>query len=130
MSDVLVDSSVWIDFFRGVPEARKRLDPLLVAGRAAICGPVYAEILSGARERGTFDRLARVLLSQRRLEAPPSAWEEVAETRFSLARQGLQANIIDLLIALTALHSGHSLLARDRDFQIIGRALPVEIEIF
>ena len=77
-----------------------------------------------------FDRLARVLRSQPSLETPPLGWERVAEIRFSLARQGLQANLVDLVIALTALHAGHSLLARDRDFQFIGRAVMIEVQIF
>lgn len=130
MGDVLVDSSAWIDFFRGDRVARARLDPLLASRRAAVCGPVYAEVVSGARERGAFDRLARLLRLVDWIEPPESAWQEVAEARFALARQGFQASLLDLLIAVTALRGGHSLLTRDRDFTLIGRALSVEVDVF
>jgi predicted nucleic acid-binding protein len=48
MSDVLVDSSVWIDFFRGDAQAVKRLDPLLADGRVAVPGTIYAEVVSAS----------------------------------------------------------------------------------
>lgn len=130
MSGVLADSSAWIDFIRAVPAARERLDPLLAGTSLAVCGPVYAEVVSGARERASFDRLARLLHLVNWIEQPPAAWERAAEVRFGLARQGFQANLLDLVIAITALHAGHTLLTRDRDFEHIARVLPVEVEIF
>ena len=36
MSDILVDSSVWIDFFRGDKPSITRLDPLLLNDRVAV----------------------------------------------------------------------------------------------
>ena len=130
MSDVLVDSLAWIDFLRGDAAAVKRVDPLLADGRAAITGPVYAELVSGAQTRAVFDRLASMLRSLNLLNPPAHAWEQVAEARFALARQGAQLHLVDLLIAVTALHAGHTLLTRDRDFTVISRVIPVEVEIF
>jgi predicted nucleic acid-binding protein len=130
MSDVLVDSSVWIDFLRGNAAAIKRVDPLLADGRAAIIGPVYAEVVSGAPDRPAFDRLATLFRSLDWLVPPAAVWEQIAEVRFALARQGTQAHLVDLLIAATALHARHSLLTRDGDFSLIARVLPVEVEVF
>ena len=130
MSDVLVDSSVWIDFLRGDAAAVQRVDPLLAERRAAVSGPVYAEVVSGAPNRPAFDQLATLFHSVAWLVPPLAAWEEIAEARFALARHGAQTHLIDLLIAVTALHSRHSLLTRDKDFRQIARIVPVEIEIF
>jgi predicted nucleic acid-binding protein len=47
-----------------------------------------------------------------------------------LARQGAQLHLVDLLIAVTALHASHTLLTRDRDFSAIARVIPVEVELF
>src|SRR5207302_8498997 len=130
VSDVLVDSSVWIDYFRGEPKSLRRLDPLIAEGRAALAGPIYAEVVSGARQRSVFDRLALLLGSLDWLESPPSPWEQIAEARFNLARQGAQVHLVDLWIALTALHGRHALLTRDRDFSLIARVLPLDLDLY
>jgi predicted nucleic acid-binding protein len=129
MSDVVIDSSVWIDFFRGAPEVVQRVDALLESGRAAVTGAVFAEVLSGARSRPIFDRLKLLLGALEQLDAPPNAWDEVAELRFAMARQGFQAHLVDLLIAVTARYHSHRLLTRDRDFSAIAKQAGIEIEI-
>jgi predicted nucleic acid-binding protein len=126
----LVDTSAWIDFLRGERAAVKRVDPLLKEGAAALCGPVRAEVLSGARDRALFDRLRLLFEGLSYLETGEDAWRQVAELRFLLARQGIQAHLIDLLIAVTAVDGGAVLLTRDRDFEGIARVLPLELRVF
>lgn len=130
MSDTLIDTSAWIAFFRGDPVAVRRVDRLLADGRAAITGPVLAEVLSGAPTRATFQMLERLLHGLERLPEPDAVWDRVAEHRFTLARRGYQASLIDLTIALTALDTDHTLLTRDRDFRRIQAVVPATLEIF
>jgi predicted nucleic acid-binding protein len=130
VSGVLVDSSVWIDFFRGNAAAASRMAPLRESGWVAITGPIYAEVTSAAPHRAAIDRLAGLFRGLTWLEPPGRAWEQVAEARFALARQGVQAHVVDLLIAVTALGAGHAVLTCDRDFAAIARVLAVECEIF
>ena len=56
--------------------------------------------------------------------------DRVAEARYTLARRGYQASLIDLVIALACLDAGHKLVTRDRDFRAISRVVPLEVEIF
>jgi predicted nucleic acid-binding protein len=130
LSSVLVDTSGWIAFFRGDRDAVNRIDPLLRSGEAALSGPVYAELLSGARTRSAFEVLRSLLGSLEWLEEPAVAWDRVAEARFALARQGVQASLVDLLIAVTAAEAGAALLTRDRDFGRIARVLPLDVKVF
>lgn len=130
MSDTLIDTSAWVDFFRGEVAARKKVDPLLQEGRAAICGAVHAEVLSGAKDRALYDRLALLFDGLTYFETGDAAWQKVGELRFLLARQGTQAHLVDLLIAVTAMEHGASLLTRDRDFARIAKVLPVTLKIF
>lgn len=126
----MVDTSAWIDFFRGDEAAVGRIDPLLKDGRVAICGPVYAELLSGARTRAEFEKLRSLLSALDWLFEPDHPWDRVAEARFALARGGFQASLVDVLISLTALDSRHSVLTRDTDFDHISRILPIERAVF
>lgn len=125
----LVDSSAWIDFFRGERAAVRRVDALLADGDAALCGPVLAEVLSGATSRGAYDGLRDLLNALPTLQPSPEVWGKVAETRFGLARAGRQVAILDLLIAWTAVDSGVPLLTRDRDFRVLADRIPLELEL-
>ncbi|HEY3351489.1 MAG TPA: PIN domain-containing protein [Thermoanaerobaculia bacterium] len=128
MSDLLVDSSVWIDFFRGTRDVVRRVDAALDKDRIAVCGPVVAEVLSGARTRADFVRLKDAFEGLALLPEPADSWPRVAETRFALARRGTQAALVDILIALTAADAGHAVLTRDADFRRIATVVPVEVE--
>jgi predicted nucleic acid-binding protein len=130
LSEVLIDSSAWIDFFRGEPEAVRRVDPLLAEDRGATTAIITAEVASGARTRAVFDKLVTTFSALSSLPDPDKLWPRVAELRFTLARQGFQADLIDLAIALTAAHSRHALLTRDRDFEAIARAVAIDLEVF
>jgi predicted nucleic acid-binding protein len=130
MSDVLVDTSAWVAFLRGESAAVRRVDRLLADGRAAITGPIVAEVLSGARTRPEFDLLKRLLHGVNRLPDPQAVWDRVAEHRFALARLGHQASLVDLAVALAALDAGHAVLTRDLDFRPIRIVIPVDLEVF
>ena len=127
MSDLLVDSSIWIDFFRGAPNVVRRMDAALDQDRVAVCGPIVAEVLSGTRTRADFARVKTALEGLALLPDPLDAWPRIGEARFALARRGTQAALIDILIALTAAESGHALLTRDSDFRRIAAVVPVEL---
>jgi predicted nucleic acid-binding protein len=78
----------------------------------------------------SFNDLYARLSSVHRLADPADLWERVAEARFNLARQGVQAHLVDLTIAITASVHGHALLTRDRDFEAIARVVPVDLDQF
>ena len=61
---IVVDSSVWIDYFNGTSTAEAdRLDSLLGVEPLAIGDFILLEVLQGFREQKDFDR-ARRFLSQ------------------------------------------------------------------
>ncbi|HSB64852.1 MAG TPA: PIN domain-containing protein [Thermoanaerobaculia bacterium] len=128
MSDLLVDSSIWIDFFHGAPNVVRRLDAALEQDRVAVCGPIVAEVLSGTRTHADFARVKAAFEGLALLPDPVDAWPRVGEARFALARRGTQAALVDVLIALTAAEASHALLTRDSDFRRIATVVPVELE--
>lgn len=129
MSRVLVDSSVWIRMFRtgdAFPEARA-LGGLLRGGLACTNGLIRAEILSGARSRAQYRRLANLFEAVPNLDDPPDLWDRIASARFKLAREGFQASIADLVIAVSAGHHRKALFTLDGAFRTIRSAVPFEL---
>jgi predicted nucleic acid-binding protein len=103
---------------------------LLDEGAAVMCGPVAAELLSGARTSGEYALLTELAEGLESLPDPVQAWTRVAEYRFALARGGFLGGLIDILIATTALDAGLTLLTRDRDFERIRAVVPIELDLF
>lgn len=118
---VLVDTSVWVRFFRQAhtPEARL-LDELLTGGPVATCAPIRAEVVSGAPTEREWNRLRKLFDALVPLEPPQDLWHRVEEDRFRLARRGYQASLVDLMIALTAQAHHTALWTLDDDFDHIG----------
>jgi len=128
MAKILVDSSVWIDFLRtGRSSEAETLEKLARAGQVCISDIIRVELLSGARNEPEYRALEDHLASLSQLQEPPGFWNQVAWTRFRLARQGLQASLPDTAIAVIARHYGCPILTLDRPLTQIAKILPVKL---
>ena len=117
---IVVDSSVWIDFFNGVstPEV-ERLDGLLGAVPVAIGDLILVEVVQGFRHEkdvATARQLFRSLAPLPMLGAR-NAWK-AAENYRELRRRGITVRkTIDGIIATACIEANLPLLFSDRDFQ-------------
>lgn len=117
---VLVDTSVWVEFFRNSDSLpAQRLDVLLNIGPVATCDPIRAEVVSGAPTQKEFERLGRLFSALISLPAPKDVWRQIEKARFALARKGHQASLVDLSIAITAQAHNAPLWTLDQDFAAI-----------
>ena len=118
---LVVDSSVWIDFFAGQPgEARSTLRRLLDEGEVRLVVPdlVLFEVLRGFRLEREF-RQARALMETLSIETigDTALVLEAAQHYRSLRAMGITVRSgVDVLIATFCIENGYSLLHRDRDF--------------
>ncbi len=116
---ILVDSSVWIDYFRGQKTPQSdRLDALLAAEPLGTGDVVLTEILQGFTSQRDFDEALRVLGSLTIIEIGGRDTAIQAARNFRILRgKGVTARkTIDTLIATRCIEDGHSLLYSDRDF--------------
>ena len=127
-SPILVDSSVWIQFFRSEnsPEA-KNLDELLHIGKIVTCDPIRCEVVSGTMNKHEFQQLRNLFEALISLKPPENIWIQMEESRFALARRGIQVLLIDLWIALTAYHHQTTLWTLDTDFNSIKTVIPLKL---
>ena len=124
MSAVVVDTSVWVDFFAGRPT--ERLDEALRLGSAVVPPVVAAELLSGVKGR---DRVAMIgLLTDLELaQTPFSHWIAVGDLRAMLARRGLTVSTPDAHVAQCALDRDALLLSHDAVFTRIADATALRL---
>jgi predicted nucleic acid-binding protein len=119
---ILVDTSAWIEFFRGRGSVADRVDDLLDTDAVAICGPILTELRRGFRSRSERQRVLPLFSACHALEAPKGLWEEAGDLGFSVARKGMAVKTLDLLIATYALSYSVPLLTADRDFALLRKA--------
>lgn len=119
---ILVDTSVWIDFFRPSPgPAGVELARMIEnAEPFALTGVIITEILQGVTR--DLQRLEGYLSLWDLLEPRGFATYREAAAIFRAARsQGIALKTIDTLIAAVALEHGASLFSLDKDFMRIAR---------
>ena len=127
---IVVDSSVWIDFFHGVstPEV-ERLDGLLGVTPLAIGDLVLVEVMQGFRtdqDVATARQLFRSLALLAMLGGS-NAWKAAENVR-QLRRKGITVRkTIDGIIATACIEANLPLLFSDRDFQPYVEHLGLEL---
>lgn len=125
---ILVDTSVWIKFFRFSNSSEAvALDGLLSLGMVVTCDPIRAEVISGAPTQAEFNRLRDLFGTLKVLEPPANLWPRLEACRFTLARRGHQASLVDLMIAITAQAHQAVLWTLDGDFKSITSVIPVRL---
>ena len=123
---VLVDTSVWVEFFRR--PSRIDLPAVVDFDEVVTCLPVLQEVLQGFREEAAFALARDSMLALPMVEAPLR--QEVFEEAVLLYRRARAAGFtvrssVDCLIAACALRNGLTVLHRDRDFGRLARVSPL-----
>jgi predicted nucleic acid-binding protein len=117
---ILVDSSVWIDYFRGHgTPAAAQLDALLGVEPVAIGDLMLAEVLQGFAGEPSFRRALALFEPVPVLEIGGRALAVQAARNFrALRARGVTVRgTIDTLIATRCIQDGLPLLFSDRDFE-------------
>ena len=116
---VLVDTSVWIDFFLGAEVLHVELLERLLREGEDICtsGVILTEVLQGIRRESDYERTMHYMDSLLYLPSAKSTFIKAADMYRSLRRKGVTIRKpIDCMIAAVALMHDVSLLHNDRDF--------------
>src|SRR5665213_2766379 len=116
---ILVDSSVWIDYFRGTqtPQTDK-LDTLLGVEPVATGDLVLAEVLQGFRSDRDFNQGRKLLTGLPIIElAGKDIAIQAAKNFRALRAQGVTIRkTIDTLVATSCIENDLPLLYSDKDF--------------
>jgi predicted nucleic acid-binding protein len=122
---IVVDSSVWIDYFNGRPTPEADALDRLAPERLVIGDLIMTEVLQGFASESDF-RTAEGVFA--RFEFRPLGGHEIAiaaarNHRALRARGVTTRSTIDTIIATFCIAGGHDLLHCDRDFDPFERHL-------
>ncbi len=127
---ILVDTSVWIDFFAGRDSSHvSRFEQLVLDNEnLALCGIVLTEILQGIADDVDYRRVRRDLRPLVMLPMTESVFVRAADIYRELRKKGItirKSN--DCIIAATVLEYGCELLHNDKDFVPIEKHFALKI---
>jgi len=125
---ILVDSSVWVDFFqaspgRGGTELRRMVEE---SEPFALTGIVVAEVLQGLKRDA---RVVEHFLAQWDMLEPKGfdTYRSAAAIYRAGRGKGITSSTIDTLIAAIAMEHGASVFTLDRDFVRIAHMTGLEL---
>jgi predicted nucleic acid-binding protein len=127
---MLVDTSVWIDFFNGFPSREAERLRLAITENESIVVPglVLTEILTGLKNDAEAERIPTYWRASNP-RRHSTAWATPKRPGYFGACRSKGVTIrstIDCLIAQLCLRYRYILLAKDRDFRAIARCFPLD----
>lgn len=127
---VIVDTTVWIDYLRGVRSPQTSwLERELPKQRLGILDLILCEILQGIRDGRQFEDTLATMLKLKVYQTGGIEMATSAARNFqSLRRSGFTVRkTIDCWIATFCILNGHTLLHNDRDFQPFEAVLGLKV---
>ncbi|GAB4030135.1 type II toxin-antitoxin system VapC family toxin [Spirosoma jeollabukense] len=131
MGPIIVDTSVWVDCFRGLQndQTRKVADLLVHTKRITITPTILQEVLQGIRDNAQFARIRTSLLACILLTVDPvEAAIGAADLYRTLRKIGVTIRKPnDCLIAYYAIFHNIPVLQNDIDFIHIAQHTPLQL---
>jgi len=118
----LIDTTVWIDFFRGTdtPEVLELQRLIDASEDVCICGVILTEVLQGIREDTDHAAASAAFEAFLFLPMTQRSFTRAADIYRTLRRRGVTIrNAMDCMIASVAIEHDVPLLHNDRDFNTI-----------
>lgn len=122
---ILVDTSVWIDYFRNGSTA-DALDKLIESDMICINDVILSELLPSINQRHE-EELKELLLSFPKLQMKID-WNEIVFMQTKNLHNGInKVGLPDLMIAQNAIQNNVKLFPCDRHFQLIKNLFPLHL---
>lgn len=113
---VVVDTSVWVAYFRRTdPAVERDLDELIDADLVAMVPPVRLELILGCRKAQRASLVKRIDMLHA-LPVTEQTWNRAEEVSMGLRDKGITLGVVDVLIAAAACEHQARLWTLDQDF--------------
>jgi predicted nucleic acid-binding protein len=131
MKNIIVDTSVWIDFFNkknSSPETEILKKLIEDNKQICICPVIYQEILQGIRDDKLFDKIKKILLKRNIINIDiMEVTNKAIDIYRTLRKKGITIRkSIDCLIAAYAIIGKMYLLHKDNDFVEIAKEYKIK----
>jgi predicted nucleic acid-binding protein len=116
---VLVDTNIWIEFFRPRSEYGRLVENLLTDNAVWTCGIVMFEVLKGIRSEEEKSKILSIFEILPYTEMKKPLWSKASELSVYLRKKGLNLPNSDIFIATIALEQNQYIFTLDKHFNQI-----------
>jgi hypothetical protein len=129
MNDYIIDTSIWVDFFRGNSEViRKRILELATDNSIYYNGIIISELLTGAKSNKQFDFILENFEGLKYLEMDKDFFIYISRITNQLRTEGITLPISDVMIAAHTKMNNLIVFTKDRHFENTGRLIGFQYE--
>jgi predicted nucleic acid-binding protein len=128
LARVLVDSSVWIEFFRKNEPYHAIVSQLMNDEQIVCCGVILAGLMQGAKSDKELAVLEDFLQIFTFIHETPELWAAAGKLSHKLRRKGVTVGLSDCFIAVAAASVKVPLATRDSHFDVLCK--PAGISLF
>lgn len=114
---VLIDTSVWIEFFKKRSITGDAVVELLNKGLVWVSGIVLFELVQGAKSEAEKTRIISQLTNLHYVEMSVGLWQRAGELAIMLKKNGLNLPVSDILLAVVAVEHNLSVFTLDKHFE-------------
>ena len=119
LARVLVDSSVWIEFFRKNEPYHYVVGQLMDDGQIVCCGVILAELMQGAKSDKELAVLEDFLHVFTFIPESPELWAAAGKLSYKLRRKGVTVGLSDCFIAVAAASAKIPVATLDSHFDVL-----------
>jgi predicted nucleic acid-binding protein len=128
LAKVLVDTSLWIEFFRKHEPYHGVMERLIDNEQICLCGIILAELMQGAKSEKELAVLLNLPQVFSFIPETHQLWAEAGRLAFDLRRKGLTIGLSDCYIAVAAASARAQVATLDSHFTALNK--PAGITLF
>ena len=117
--DVLVDTSIWIEFFKPKSDIGDKLEKLIKENSVWTCGIVLFELVQGTKSDHEKSKILGILSDLKYIEMTLLLWRKAGELSVSLKQKGMNLPLSDIFIATIAIEHHLHVFTLDKHFEQI-----------
>lgn len=128
--DYLIDTSLWVDFFRGKSEAIKnRIMDMVSNNRIYYNGIIIHELLTGARSKKQTEFIIDSFSGLKYLEMDREFFVQSSRIASQLRSSGITLPMTDIMKATHAKLNNLIIFAKDKHFEAMGQRIGFQYDI-
>jgi predicted nucleic acid-binding protein len=125
---VLIDTSIWVSYFRGdSPVNSEKVDRLLEGEEVCVPKIVLAELVQGAKSQREISTIQDFLEAFTILDQSSETWWEAGDLSRRLKQRGKIISLWDCYIAVIAKENDCAVFTLDEHFQEIQKLIPLTL---
>lgn len=125
---VLIDTSVWISYFKDKDSAfADKVDELLVSSAVHVPKVVIAELIQGAKTEKEISVIEDFIDAFSVIDQTENTWTKAGKLSFSMKKKGITVSIVDCYIAVIAHENGCSIFSLDEHFKSIKKFIGITL---